>query len=220
MNTLIVIPAFNSQKSINILIDKISKITDNDILIYDDGSIPELIIDESSSNMLKILRNKTNKGKGYTLKESFNYALINNYTHILTIDSDMQHDPSLISKFLKIEPNILLVIGRRYFTKPMPLHRRLSNHLTSSIISFLVKNRISDSQCGYRRYKISLLSDKEFKENGFQFESEILLKCINKNSSIEHINIPTIYNDSKSSIKSMPDTLKFIKLIGRCCFVR
>ena len=87
-------------------------------------------------------------------------------------------------------------------------------------LNTLVKNRIFDSQCGYRRYKISLLSDKEFKENGFQFESEILLKCINKDISIKHIDIPTIYNNSKSSIKNISDTFKFIKLIGRHCFVR
>ena len=102
----------------------------------------------------------------------------------------------------------------------MPLHRRVSNYLTSSIISFLVKNKIFDSQCGYRRYKVSLLSDQKFKEDGFQLESEILLKCIDTNTPIKHIDIPTIYNDSKSSIKNISDTFKFIKLIGRHCFVR
>ena len=89
MNILIVIPAFNSQKNINALINKISKITGNDILIYDDGSIPELIINQNCENTLKILRNKINKGKGHVLKKSFDYGLINNYSHILTIDSDM-----------------------------------------------------------------------------------------------------------------------------------
>ena len=83
-----------------------------------------------------------------------------------------------------------------------------------------LKNRIFDSQSGYRRYKTSLLSNEKFKEDGFQLESEILLKCINKNTPIEHINIPTTYNDSKSSIKNMSDTLKFVKLIGRYCFVK
>ena len=220
MNTLIVIPAFNSQKNINALINKISKITGNDILIYDDGSMPELIINQNCENTLKILRNKINKGKGHALKKSFDYGLINNYSHILTIDSDMQHDPEQINAFLKADSDILLVSGRRYFSKSMPLHRRLSNYITSAIISFLVKNKIFDSQCGYRRYKLSLLYGKDFEEDGFQLESEILLKCINKNTSIEHVKIPTIYNNSKSSIKNISDTFKFIKLIGRHCFAR
>jgi len=220
MNTLIAIPAFNSQKNLNILINKISKITDNDILVYDDGSTPEIIINQNCENTLKILRNKNNKGKGHALKKSFDYGLINNYSHILTIDSDMQHDPNQIVNFLKIDPDILLVIGKRCFSRPMPLQRRISNYLTSSIISFLVKNKISDSQSGYRRYKISLLYNKKFKEDGFHLESEILLECINKNTSIEHIDIPTIYNDSKSSIKNISDTFKFLRLIGRYCFAR
>ena len=220
MNTLIAIPAYNTQKELNILIYKLSELTDLDILVYDDGSDIPIKILSQPKNAIKLLRNDRNKGKGNVLKKAFKYAGKNNYTHMITIDSDLQHDPVTIDKFKNSSADTDLVIGKRSFGSPMPLHRRLSNKITSGIISFMIKNKIYDSQSGYRRYKLSLLRDTNFNEEGFHFESEILLKCIDSKTKIEHIDISTIYNSSISSIKNFSDTVKFVLLIGRNCFGR
>ena len=97
----------------------------------------------------------------------------------------------------------------------MPLLRILSNTITSSIISFICKKKIHDSQCGYRRYKNTLFTNKSYNENGYQLESEILLSNINNNSKIAFVNIPTIYNLNISSMNYINDTYKFIKCILR-----
>ena len=102
----------------------------------------------------------------------------------------------------------------------MPIHRCISNKLTSFIISRIINNKIYDSQSGFRRYKIDLFRNKSLNEDGYHLESEILLKCINRSSKIKHIDIPTIYNDSHSSIKNFSDTFKFVLLIWRHCFAR
>ena len=57
----------------------------------------------------------------------------------------------------------------------MPLHRRLSNIITSKIVSYIAQQEALDSQCGYRRYKIKDIQEVELIESGFQFESEILI---------------------------------------------
>ena len=68
------------------------------------------------------------------------------------------------------------------------------------------------------------MSDKSFhicKENGFQFESEILINQLREQDSIlEHISISTLYSDEKSSINNVADTYKFIKLIIRKIIAR
>jgi len=43
----------------------------------------------------------------------------------------------LINSFFEFDENINLVLGIRYFTEEMPIHRRISNKLTSYIISLL-----------------------------------------------------------------------------------
>jgi len=218
MKPLIVIPAYNSNNFINKLIKKIIDQTDVEILVIDDGSINKITID--NKNDVILIRNKTNRGKGYVLKKAIKYALKNSFTHILTMDSDLQHDPKHLNEFLEFEKDVDIVFGRREFSNPMPIHRIFSNKITSFIISFLVKNKIKDSQSGYRRYKLSLFKNVNLKENGFHFESELILKCVNKNTKIGHILIDTIYNNSISSINNFSDTYKFIKLIFRHCFAK
>tara|TARA_B100000902_G_C27262237_1_gene891481 strand:+ start:383 stop:1039 length:657 start_codon:yes stop_codon:yes gene_type:complete len=218
MNPLIVIPAYNSNNTINILIKKITDQTDVKILVIDDGSINKINIENKNAAIL--IRNNKNKGKGGVLKKAIKYALNNNYSHILSIDSDLQHDPKHINSFLKIDKDVDIVFGARELSHPMPFHRVLSNKITSYIISCLVKQEIKDSQSGYRRYKLSIFKDKKLNENGFHFESELILKCIKRNTKIEHIPIATIYNNSISSIDNFLDTLKFIKLILKHCFVK
>ena len=212
MNIAIIIPAFNPPESFLSLLKTISTISKLTIIIIDDGSFPEIIIKNPE---IIILRNKQNQGKGFSLLKAFKYAQENDFTHAVTLDADSQHDPKLIEIFLEVNENISLVLGTRKFEKDMPCHRRISNKLTSLIISFLSGEMIQDSQCGYRRYKLNDICSEIFIETGFQFESEILIKLLRKKCSHYEVDIPTIYGKEKSSINNIIDTFKFIRLILR-----
>ena len=96
----------------------------------------------------------------------------------------------------------------------MPLHRRISNKLTSWFVSLFLNNIVYDSQCGFRRYKVSSFGHVDCIENGFQNESEVLIKRLIK-GSLSHVEIPTIYSNEKSSINNFVDTIKFIMLSFR-----
>ncbi|MBC8257182.1 MAG: glycosyltransferase family 2 protein [Candidatus Marinimicrobia bacterium] len=215
MNLSIIIPAYNPPTTFSSLIKSINKITPNAIIIIDDGSTPKINIEHSS---VVVLRNTQNKGKGYSLIKGFKYAEKEGYTHAITIDADSQHDPESIISFLEFDKNISLVLGTRNFTTDMPIHRRISNTLTSYIISFLCGQTVIDSQCGYRRYILKDVCSESFKEKGFQFESEVLIKLLRNNCTHENLEIPTIYSNENSSINNINDTFKFIRLILRNIF--
>ena len=40
------------------------------------------------------------------MKVGFKYALENNYSHVITLDGDMQHDPMEINQFIDYDENI------------------------------------------------------------------------------------------------------------------
>ena len=218
MKTILIIPCYNDNEQLKGLLASpfvnASKY-DFDVLVIDDGSFKAVSNDISETDF-ELIRNDVNKGKGFSIRKGLSYALKNKYTHAITLDADLQHDPSYIGEFIKADENIDLVIGARNFKDKMPYLRRASNNITSHIISSLVGKKILDSQSGYRRYNLSNKTFYGCKEEGFQFESEILIDELRKDdSSVSHVTIPTLYNDEKSSINNVIDTYKFIKLIMR-----
>ncbi len=210
MKILIIIPSYNNSNHLPKLLRSIQENTDCAVLIVDDGS--KIPISLSVENV-HILRNKANLGKGGALKNGFVYASKKGYSHAITMDSDLQHDPNKLIDFIEFDQHCELVCGQRSIDKQMPLHRQLSNKITSWIISMLCGQQIHDSQCGYRRYSVQSVIDLQCKENGFQFESEVLIKLSRRGGSIGHVIIPTIYGNETSSIQNIQDTFKFIKLI-------
>ena len=210
MKILIIIPSYNDSNHLPELIRRIQQNANEAILIVDDGSsIPITLSDKS----IHILRNKTNLGKGGALKNGFAYASEKGYSHVITMDSDLQHDPNKLIDFIEFDEYYELVCGQRSIDRSMPFHRQLSNKLTSWILSRLCGQQVYDSQCGYRRYSIQSVLDVQCRENGFQYESEVLIKLARRGANIGHIIIPTIYGNETSSIRNIQDTFKFIKLI-------
>ena len=216
MNNIIIIPAFNPPKSFIKFIEHLLNITEEKILIIDDGSVPQIKL--SNTPRLSLLRNKVNMGKGYSLKKGFAFSIENDFTHCVTIDADSQHDPIFVKNFFKIDANISLVIGNREFDNSMPFHRKVSNQLTSKLISILTSHNLLDSQCGFRRYRLEDVQNYNYLENGFQFESEIIITLLKNNHTLSHLKISTIYGNEKSFINNFTDTLKFIRLIIRYFF--
>jgi hypothetical protein len=136
--------------------------------------------------------------------------------YVLFMDADLQHPVSSIPDFLALakEKGSEFIIGKRNKSlNNMPLHRILSNFLTSFILSVLSGQKIWDSQCGFRLIHKDVLKKLKMSENGFQLESEMLIRAAEQNVSLDFIQIPTIYNSEKSNIGNFRDTYKFVSLI-------
>ena len=211
---MILIPCYNTHKYINDLISQIRLYTNKDILVFDDGSSPSIKLDSEYDN-IHILRSELNKGKGKSLIDGFKYAKNKEYTHVITMDGDLQHSPDDVDKFINAPSNFDFVLGSRQFKKPMPLHRMLSNYITSFIVSIFVNAKIMDSQCGFRRYKIDSLNLTKIDNPGYLYETEILLDNSLNSENCKNINIKTIYSDSISNINNIRDTFRFINVLVR-----
>lgn len=214
----IIIPAFNAENLLPALIDGIRNLTELQIIVVDDGSVTP-VSNHLDNSLVKIHRIDYNSGKGNALQIGFKIASAMDFSFAVTMDADLQHPVKYIPDFVKVDSDIDLVCGKRDFKQSMPFHRRLSNFLTSTILSWLCGVNIPDSQCGFRRYKLETISNLEFQETGFMFESEVLIR-ISKKKDVRMLSIPidTVYNEGGSHIKNLQDTLQFIKLIIRHIF--
>ena len=212
MNIVIIIPAYNPPNNFIDLLSEIRKVTSLKIIIIDDCSIKPVKITSKISNF-KLFRNPTNKGKGGALKKGFQIAYKNKFTHAITMDADFQHSPNDIINFINIQEDYSIIYGKREFYSPMPIHRRLSNFITSKTISFIFKSSIFDSQCGFRRYKLEDIKKIVINETGYQYETELLIKAIQMNLSISSVLISTIYSNEISNLRYFKNIYSFLKLI-------
>jgi len=212
LRAAVAIPAHNAANTIGEVISQAAKfVSYENIFVVDDGSDDqtERIARENS---VWVLRHENKKGKGSALHDATKKILEQGYELMITMDSDLQHDPSEIPDFISASDKFDIVIGKRVFSSGiMPFHRSLSNSITSGLISLRTGAKIDDSQCGYRLYHASVLKKVESKCRHYEYESDILIKAALGGYSIGFIPVKTIYNNSKSGIKVM-DILRFVKV--------
>ncbi|MCM8791768.1 MAG: glycosyltransferase family 2 protein [Candidatus Omnitrophica bacterium] len=217
MNICVIVPTYNEAENIAHIIKKL-KNYDLEVVVIDDGSYDDTSkIAEACG--AKVIKNLKNEGKGAALKKGFDYVLKNNFDAVITMDGDGQHLPEDIPKFIKRaeESNASIFIGNRmYDLKNMPLTRKITNLAMSAFISFIVKQYIPDTQCGFRLIKKEILERFKFTTQRYETESEILIKTAKAKYRIESLPINCVYRKyKKSQINPLMDTLRFIWFIIR-----
>lgn len=215
----VIVPAYNAQQTILAVIESIRQVTPNlKIIVIDDGSTDKTVSIVKENKSVLLHRHTVNRGKGAAIKTGIRIAREAGYNYGIFIDADMQHDPERIAEFIKLRERQSsdMVLGvRSFFRTDMPFHRIMSNSITSFMISLRTGKRVHDSQCGYRLVNLLKVDPSFYDNDGFQFESEFLIKMLCTGGTYCEIPVPTIYNRAGSSINNIWDTIRFIKLFLR-----
>ncbi|HSP89060.1 MAG TPA: glycosyltransferase family 2 protein, partial [Ignavibacteriaceae bacterium] len=190
-NVCAIIPFFNEENTIKEVIEKTFNYVDL-IICIDDGSTDSSLNKIPANDNLIVLKNKANIGKGYSLRKGFEKSIELKTKYTITLDADLQHPPEKIPSFIEQLKNNDVVVGNRLNNlSDMPLQRIMSNKLTSKCLSLKTKTKIIDSQCGYRGFRTEIIKLILPDYNGYEAESEMLVKAARKNLKISFIDIPT-----------------------------
>ncbi len=213
MKILALIPCYNHGKYLSHLVPQVKKYV-KDILIVDDGSTDSSAAHIGKIKGIKKIRCKKNKGKGAALKIGFNYALDKGFDAVITIDADGQHKAFDIPGFIKKSRLYDIVIGSRmHNVRNMPLRRILANSVSSFMVSAITGKKVSDSQSGFRLIKTHVFKDLKLENDGYQLETELIVKAARKGYSIGHVPIETIYGVQVSHINPVTVTYRFLKTL-------
>jgi len=208
-----VIPFFNEKNTINQIIHSTLKHV-NTVIAIDDGSTDDSDVNIYFNEHITLLRNNTNRGKGFSLRKGLNYAVENGFDELVTLDADLQHNPDEIPLLISKLSEYHIVIGNRLNNlMGMPLQRKISNKITSKLLSIKTGQMILDSQCGFRAYCSEVIKNIKTDEDGYEAESELLIKSARLGYKIGFADISTIYGDEISKINPVKSTLGFIKLL-------
>jgi glycosyltransferase involved in cell wall biosynthesis len=217
--TAVIIPAFNAAKSLRALLAGIQKhVNVEDIILVNDGSLDgtEAIATEIG---VVVLRHAKNRGKGVALRTGFAHVKASErYDSAITMDADLQHDPEDIPKFLaawQSRAGDLILGARRRLRTGMPIHRVLSNTITSALVSARTGVRIPDSQSGFRLLGLEVLKAIEVEADGFEAETEILIKAAKRGFRISSVPIATIYGGAPSHMTHWKTTKEFLHVLLR-----
>ncbi len=217
----ILIPAYNAQKTLPSILTQIKALTEPpaNVLVVDDGSTDGTPQVAEENAFVTLLRLERNRGKGSALRRGIDYFLKNSgSSFLLLMDADGQHPVASIPQFLENARHNSADIWIGFRSEKvgrMPALRIFSNTVSSLITSWVTGQRIYDSQCGFRLLKRAVLEQITLTENGFQIETELIVKAARQGFTMQFVPIPTIYNGEKSYIKHVNDTIRFLSIIAR-----
>ena len=201
MKITVGIPAYNEEKNIAKIIVKLKKIADK-IIVCNDGSTD--LTSEIAENLGAIVINHTkNRGYGSGIKSILEKSKEIGSEVLVTFDGDGQHRVEDIKKIIEpIEKNeIDLVIGSRFLNEEqeVPQYRKLGIKLITKITNANLKEKITDSQSGFRAYSKEVISKLKTSDMGMGVSTEILIKASSLNFKIAEVPIIILYDGNTST---------------------
>jgi len=213
----VIIPVYNEELTIGNIIDRLKTVLkqtgfENEVIVVDDRSYDKSL-EVAKKHGVKIYTLKSHMGKGYALRAGFAKA---KGDVIVTIDSDGSHRPEELP--IVIAPIVAdkadLVIGSRYLNQKNVAARKLNAfgvRLFNSFIELLTGAAVTDSQSGYRAMKREVLKSQNPMAEGYEIESEMLVKTAQKKFRITEVPISFEQRTyGRSGVDPMMDGFKIL----------
>lgn len=160
----LIIPVLNEEENITRLYSKLRttltglKIL-HEIIFIDDGSTDNSfkILEEiqKKDKCVKIIKFRRNFGKSAALSAGFKEAKGDT---VITMDGDLQDDPTEIPRFLEAIKKTDLVVGWR-FNRKDPISKRLPSKIFNKLTSILTGVKIHDSNCCFKAYRSEVIKN-------------------------------------------------------------
>ncbi len=207
---LIFIPCFNDHKTLPDVINGIPNELfikyKTKLLVVDDGSKNKIDkILKSLDKKIHIVRHKENYGLGEAFRTAQKYFIDINFDVMVTLDADNQFDQKDIYKLINpiFNDEADVVIASRFINKKlkpidMPFIKKIGNFFFSSLVSILLKQKITDLTCGFRAYsKNAMWVLNTFSD--FTYTHETLIDLISKKFKIVQIGSKVKYFKNRDS---------------------
>jgi glycosyltransferase involved in cell wall biosynthesis len=187
----IIIPLYNEQNDVLIMMDELVNTDFGDLL----EDIEFIVVDDCSSDNsyqnvskyilnkpnFKLLKHDINQGKGAAVKTGISHAKGDAF---FVQDADLELSPSDIPAMVSAmkELNVEFINGSRYLpgiSRPLASYKRYwGNKLFTNLTSIIINVRLTDMACGYKLIHRNLFNKISINENRFGFEAELIIKAL------------------------------------------
>lgn len=200
----IVIPVYNEERTIHLILDKIQEVTLNgglkkEVILVDDCSKDSSIkaIEKYMSNHpdmgLKLFKHDVNQGKGGALHTGIKVATGD---LIVIQDADLEYDPQEYNDLLKpiLNGQADVVYGSRFMGgnphRILFFWHSIGNGFLTFLSNAFTNLNLTDMETCYKMFKADIIQGLHLKEKRFGFEPEVTAKISRiKNLRIYEIGI-------------------------------
>ncbi|MCH8545131.1 MAG: glycosyltransferase family 2 protein [Cryomorphaceae bacterium] len=186
----IVVPVYNEEKTIHLILDKIREVTllsnlKKEIVIVNDCSTDqsknrlEQYASEHPDANIKLFNHVINKGKGAALHT----GIAESKGDIIVIqDADLEYDPEEYNHLLKpiLNGNADVVYGSRFMGgnphRILFFWHSIGNKFLTFLSNALTNLNLTDMETCYKMFRAPVVKSLQLKENRFGFEPEVTAK--------------------------------------------
>jgi glycosyltransferase involved in cell wall biosynthesis len=192
MRISVIVPAYNEEKTIEELIERIFKVIPNsEIIVVDDHSTDstaekvELL--QRQYRNLKLVEKKGERGKTAALLQGFRSAA---GEILVMIDADLEYSPEEIPKMLRlIERGKDVVVGKRIFKKIASIRRFLSFCYNLFFGKLLLGIPLNDIQAGQKAFKKEVLESISIGKHKWGFDTEFLFRSKEAGFKLDEVEV-------------------------------
>lgn len=191
----VVIPTYNNDRTLGGVIAGVRRYC-ADIFVVNDGSTDRTAEVLASTEGIRTIAYARNRGKGYALRRGLRAAREAGFRYALTIDSDGQHYPDDIARFIeRIEwrPDTLLIGARNLTADNMPARNTFANRFSNFWYLVETGRRLEDTQSGFRLYPLRQLGRLRSLCSRYEFEVEVIVRAAWRGVEVENIPVRVYY---------------------------
>jgi glycosyltransferase involved in cell wall biosynthesis len=220
--TIVVMPALNAAKTLELIVDSIPRDVVDEVILVDDRSTDETLEIARRLNV-SVVWHPHNVGYGGNQKTCYLEALQRDADIVVMLHPDGQYEPELIPRMIEPIQNgeADLVLGSRMLVQGaakeagMPLYKRIANRFLTTIENRVLRTHLTDLHTGYRAYGRDLLLQVPFLRNSldFSFDSELLMQASYFGFRIREVPARTRYFEDASSVGFWTSTVYGFKTL-------
>ncbi|OFZ83394.1 MAG: glycosyl transferase family 2 [Bdellovibrionales bacterium RIFOXYD1_FULL_44_7] len=205
---IVVMPAYNAEKTLKQTFDEIPKDIVDEVILTDDAS-KDSTFDLSMNLGITTYRHELNRGYGGNQKTCYSKALEKGADIVIMVHPDYQYTPKLITAMASMLAYDVYdaVLGSRILGKTaraggMPVYKYISNRFLTFAQNLLIGQKLSEYHTGYRAFSSKVLQTLPLEENSddFVFDNQMLTQAAFFNFRIGEVSCPTKYFPEASSI--------------------
>ncbi len=151
---LVIIPAYNEERSLPGVIAGVRKFPGIDVLVVNDGSrdATSAVAMKAGANVIDL---PFNLGIGGAVQTGYLYAFKNGYAVAVQVDADGQHNPEELLKIITpvLRGEVDMVLGSRFVettSYKASFARRMGILVFSAVVSLITGQTFKDTTSGYR----------------------------------------------------------------------